>query len=29
MAYFIYLDSGCKQGDDLEHWLVAEAYHAY
>jgi hypothetical protein len=24
-AYFIYLNQGCPQGCDLQHWLEAEA----
>jgi hypothetical protein len=23
-AYFIYLDQGCPQGQDLQHWFAAE-----
>jgi len=24
-AYFIYLDRGCPQGQDVQHWLEAES----
>ena len=24
-AYFIYLNRGCPQGQDVQHWLAAEA----
>lgn len=24
-AYFIYLDQGCQHGQDMQHWLKAEA----
>ena len=24
-AYFIYLNRGCPQGQDMQHWLAAEA----
>jgi hypothetical protein len=24
-AYFIYLDRGCPQGEDVQHWFEAEA----
>jgi len=24
-AYFIYLDQGCPQGQDMRHWFEAEA----
>jgi len=25
VAYFIYLNQGCPQGQDMHHWLEAEA----
>jgi len=25
-AYFIYLNQGCPQGQDMHHWLEAEAH---
>ena len=24
-AYFLYLDQGCQHGQDMQHWLKAEA----